>query len=148
MEELGSSPTKTRIYNCRKWNPHGESQKDIASDLGVGVGSMNKHVNSHQNPDQTEVIAKKYNNELQQRKVDANNIRFEIAEQGLKDLKEGKMKITSNVLAGVARDQDNKELKEQQNKMKVFEMLANYMSGENNGNPPILGNGDNTGEAR
>lgn len=134
--EGGSSKLERRLYNCRKWNDLGETQAAICRDTGFSPISLNKHLTFHQNPDDNKMIE-----DLRERNITKattrNDIRNELAEIGMEQLRNGEIKMNAATVRAVLKDQDDIELKQKDQAIKVMETIAAFMAGESKDELPL-----------
>lgn len=133
MLEKGSSALERRLYNCKKFNPAGETQTNIAKDYGFTLVSLNTHLKYHQNPRQDAVIEERMNRNMTQEVKKYASVQDTILEKGLQGIEDGEIKLTANTIATVARDKMNQEERNKDRQVKVMEMIWAFSSGELNG---------------
>ena len=127
-----------RIYECRYYNPTGkESVKALSESLKVNRSSLSNHIKKHQFISQSDLdqhrmktMLKKSEAQVVEKIVKHTDVRQEIMQQGMDDLKEGKIKLNANNMLTAARDQSNFEQKQADQQMKIAEMIWFYASGE------------------
>jgi len=130
LEESGSSKLERRLYNCAKFVKGGETQTKIAKELNLNPLSLTKHLSKHQNPDQEVLIKRKFEEHMEQQRVKHQDVRQEMMEIGLQQLKEGEIKMNANALRGVAKDASDIEERNKDRQLKVLEMINAFASGE------------------
>jgi len=126
----GSSKLERRLYNCSKFVKGGESQRKIASDLGLNVVSLNRHLKWHQNPNENIVIAERFNRGLENKAKSAVDIQDAMVDEGLRQLEDGNLKMTAATLAKIAKDKQDVEEKNKDRGLKIMEMVYTYASRE------------------
>jgi hypothetical protein len=127
--ETNSSKLERRINNCRKFNDLGEPQSRICRDYGFAPLSMNKHLKMHQNPDDNALIENNMERNIT-KAASRTEIRNELAEIGMEQLKNGEIKMNAATIRAVLKDQDDIELKQKDQAIKVMETIAAFMAGE------------------
>lgn len=126
----GSSKLERRLYNCSKFVKGGETQKSIASEYGFSEVSMVNHLKYHQNPDSTILANQKFERNLETKATTHSEVRDAIMEQGMEDLKEGKMQIKASDLRAAAKDAADLEERQKDRNLAIAEMMYGYLAGE------------------
>jgi len=130
MLKDGSSKLERRLFNCAKYVKGGESQRKIGTEYGFNPISLSKHLKYHQNPNENVLVADRMDRSLDKRSRSAVEIQDSLVDQGLKDLEEGKLKMTAATLAKIAKDKQDVEEKNKDRGLKIMEMVFSYASRE------------------
>lgn len=140
----GDSELQKRIYNSKYFNlTSGESLTKIQAAYGgqFHYNSLVTHVKKHQTVDDvdrvrrsTQNIAIRQENKIVEarKEIKPDVVWEEVIEQGLEDLKEGRIKLTANHLLKAAADKSTAQLKRKDQDIKLSEMIWHFASGESN----------------
>ena len=140
----GESELQKRIYNSKYFNlTTGETLIEIHRSYGGQFlyNSLTTHVKKHQTMDSidrvrrsAQIIATRTENKAIQQKTDIKPdvVWEEVIEQGLEDLREGRIKLTANHLLKAATDKSTAQLKRKDQDIKLSEMIWHFASGESN----------------
>jgi hypothetical protein len=140
----GESELQKRIYNSKYFNlTTGESLIDIQRSYGgqFHYNSLMVHVKRHQTVENVDrvrrsaqIIATRTENKIikQKAEIKPDVVWEEVIEQGLEDLREGRIKLTANHLLKAASDKSTAQLKRKDQDIKLSEMIWHFASGESN----------------
>lgn len=140
----GDSELQKRIYNSKYFNlTSGESLAKIQESYGgqFHYNSIVAHVKKHQTVGDVDrvrrsakIIATRQENKIVEARKDIKPdvVWDDVIEQGLEDLKEGKIKLTASHLLKAAADKSTAQLKRKDQDIKLSEMIWHFASGESN----------------
>lgn len=140
----GDTELQKRIYNSKYFNvTRGESLMKIQAAYGgqFHYNSLVTHVKKHQTVDDndrlrrsTQIIATRQENKIieARKEIKPDVVWDDVIEQGLDDLKEGRIKLTANHLLKAAADKSSAQLKRKDQDIKLSEMIWHFASGESN----------------
>ncbi len=140
----GDSELQKRIYNSKYFNlTSGESLAKIQESYGgqFHYNSIVAHVKKHQTVGDVDrvrrsakIIAARQENKIVEARKDIKPdvVWDDVIEQGLEDLKEGKIKLTASHLLKAAADKSTAQLKRKDQDIKLSEMIWHFASGESN----------------
>jgi hypothetical protein len=102
-----------------------------------GYNSLLKHVKKHQTIQSEEytdrrlkAIAKKANNRVARKELQANAVWDEVMEAGIEQLRSGEMKIKAADLLKATKDKSDTQLKKKDQEIATIEMVMHFASGE------------------
>jgi hypothetical protein len=142
----GDKELQRRIYGCKHFgNAGGESFQDIADSYGGTITKFNiaHHIKKHQNLTDADKVRRSTAAiaSIQETRLVADqpvlkarpeDVWEQVLEQGLEDLKEGRIKISANNILKAAADKTTADLKKKDQELKITEMIWHFASGESN----------------
>lgn len=128
-----------RLYKSRAYVPGGESLRDIAREhLGqFTYDGLWNHCAKHQGVNEADLKDKRlhYTARVEEAKmlrqaISHQDARQELVDIGLKEIRDGSVKMNASTVASLLKQQSDIEQKEKDRQLEVLKMVERFQSGE------------------
>lgn len=130
-----------RLYNSRAYKEGGENLKDIARDPQYAgkfsYDGLWNHCDKHQGLTGEDLenhrvnkLARKIEAQQLREVISHNDARQELVDIGLKEIREGSVKMNASTVASLLKQQSDIEEKSKDRQLEVLKMVQQFQSGE------------------